>query len=155
ESGVEQGWIQDGVQAQSPQQAKDLWRLREDISEATAPSSPYKNDISVRVAKVPQFLEEMDGILKKNYPHFEVVWFGHIGDGNLHINILKPKDMASDVFLKECKKVDELMFAMIERMQGSVSAEHGVGLTKKPYLAHTRSQTEIQLMKAVKKVFDP
>jgi len=155
ESGVEQGWIQDGVQAQSPQQAKELWRLREDISEATAPHSPYKNDISVRVAKVPEFLKEMDGILKKNYPHFEVVWFGHIGDGNLHINILKPKDMATDAFLKECKRVDELMFNMIEKLQGSVSAEHGVGLTKKPYLAHTRSASEISLMKAVKKVFDP
>ena len=103
------------------EQAKELWRLREDISEATAPYSPYKNDISVRIAKVPQFLTEMDAILKKNYPHFEVVWFGHIGDGNLHINILKPKDMTTDVFLTECKKVDQLMFEMIEHLHGSVS----------------------------------
>jgi FAD/FMN-containing dehydrogenase len=109
----------------------------------------------VRIAKVPEFLSEMDSILKKNYPTFEVVWFGHIGDGNLHINILKPKDMATDVFLRECKKVDELMFEMIEKLQGSVSAEHGVGLTKKPYLAHTRSSAEIGLMKQIKKVFDP
>ncbi|HMN68498.1 MAG TPA: FAD-binding oxidoreductase, partial [Bdellovibrionales bacterium] len=155
ESGVEQGWILDGIQAQSPQQAKDLWRLREDISEATSPFTPYKNDISVRVSKVPEFLQEMDGILKKEYPHFEAVWFGHIGDGNLHINILKPKDMPTADFLKECKRVDEKMFAMIERMQGSVSAEHGVGLTKKPYLAHTRSAVEIGFMKQIKKVFDP
>jgi FAD/FMN-containing dehydrogenase len=155
EKGVEQGWIEDGIQAQTPQQARDLWRLREDVSEATAPYSPYKNDISVRIAKVPQFLNEMDSILKKHYPSFEVVWFGHIGDGNLHINILKPKDMSAEAFLKECKKVDELMFAMIEKMQGSVSAEHGVGLTKKPYLAHTRSSAEIHLMKEIKKAFDP
>ena len=155
ENGVEQGWIDDGIQAQNPQQAKDLWRLREDISEATSPFSPYKNDISVRIAKVPQFLNEMDAILKTNYPNFEVVWFGHIGDGNLHINILKPKDMSSEQFLKECKKVDELMFAMIEKLQGSVSAEHGVGLTKRPYLSHTRSQAEIQYMRLIKKAFDP
>ncbi len=155
ERGVEQGWIDDGIQAQNPQQARDLWRLREDISEATSPASPYKNDVSVRVAKVPQFLSEMDAILKKNYPHFEVVWFGHIGDGNLHINILKPADMAMDKFVTECKKVDELMFEMIEKLQGSVSAEHGVGLTKKAYLSHTRSSAEISLMKAIKKAFDP
>lgn len=155
EMGVRQGWIEDGIQAQNPQQARDLWRLREDVSEATSSYSPYKNDISVRVAKVPEFLKEMDSILKKNYPHFEVVWFGHIGDGNLHINILKPKDMTSEAFLKECKRVNELMFTMIEKMQGSVSAEHGVGLTKKAYLSHTRSAIEIRLMKDVKKVFDP
>jgi FAD/FMN-containing dehydrogenase len=155
EKGVEQGWIQDGIESQTPQQLKDLWRLREDISEATSPYSPYKNDISVRISKVPEFLLEMDGILKKNYPHFEAVWFGHIGDGNLHINILKPKDMSTEDFLKECKKVDEIMFAMIEKFHGSVSAEHGVGLTKKPYLSHTRSEHEIELMRKIKKVFDP
>jgi len=155
EKGVEQGWIQDGVESQTPQQLKDLWRLREDISEATSPYQPYKNDISVRISKVPAFLEEMNTILKKNYPHFEAVWFGHIGDGNLHINILKPKDMPSEDFLKECKKVDEIMFTMIEKFGGSVSAEHGVGLTKRPYLGHTRAPEEVALMKSIKKVFDP
>jgi FAD/FMN-containing dehydrogenase len=155
EKGVEQGWILDGIESQTPQQLKDLWRLREDISEATAPYQPYKNDVSVRISKVPAFLEEMDAILKKNYPHFEAVWFGHIGDGNLHINILKPKDMATEAFLKECKKVDEIMFAMIEKFGGSVSAEHGVGLTKKPYLSHTRSAQEIELMRKIKRAFDP
>lgn len=155
EKGVEDGVIQDGIQAQNPQQARDLWRLREDISEATSKFTPYKNDISVRIAKVPEFLSEMDSILNKNYPSFEVVWFGHIGDGNLHINILKPADMKTEDFLKECKRVDQMMFEMIERLQGSVSAEHGVGLTKKAYLAHTRSPAEIQLMKGIKNVFDP
>jgi FAD/FMN-containing dehydrogenase len=155
EMGVEQGWILDGIQAQTPQQAKDLWRLREDISEATSPYTPYKNDISVRVSRVPEFLTDMDNILKKEYPEFEAVWFGHIGDGNLHINILKPKDMKTEDFLKQCKVVDQKMFAMIERLQGSVSAEHGVGLTKKAYLAHTRSEAEIRLMRGIKQVFDP
>ncbi len=155
EQGMEEGWILDGIQAQTPQQARDLWRLREDISEATSPHTPYKNDISVRIAKVPEFLLEMDGILKKQYPQFEAVWFGHIGDGNLHINILKPKDMPTDDFLRQCKRVDEVMFAMIEKFRGSVSAEHGVGLTKKPYLSHTRTAAEIEIMRGIKKVFDP
>lgn len=155
EQGVEEGWILDGIQAQTPAQARDLWRLREDISEATSPHTPYKNDVSVRIAKVPEFLLEMDGILKNQYPHFEAVWFGHIGDGNLHINILKPANMKTDEFLRECKRVDEIMFSMIERFRGSVSAEHGVGLTKKAYLAHTRTLAEIELMRGIKRVFDP
>ena len=155
EQGVEKGWIEDGVQAQSPQQARDFWRLREDISEATAPHTPYKNDVSVRVAKVPEFLTSMDAILKKEYPTFEVVWFGHIGDGNLHINILKPADLSTTEFLSECKKVDQQLFAMIDRLKGSVSAEHGVGVTKRQYLSHTRSAAEITLMKQIKNAFDP
>ncbi len=155
ENGLEQGWILDGVQSQSPQQSRDLWRLREDISEATSPHSPYKNDVSVRIAKVPEFLSEMNQILEHNYPHFEVVWFGHIGDGNLHINILKPKEMTTEKFLSECKTVDALMFEMIEKLGGSVSAEHGVGLTKHAYLRHSRSVVEMGLMRQIKSVFDP
>lgn len=155
ETSLEQGVVTDGAQAQNANQAKEFWRLREDVSEATAAYSPYKNDISVRVAKVPEFLIEMDTLLKSEYPAFEVVWFGHIGDGNLHINILKPKELTSAEFLKQCHKVDNHLFEMIERFGGSVSAEHGVGLTKKPYLHHTRSKEEIQLMKAIKAQFDP
>lgn len=152
---MESGWVEDGTISQSPQQAKDFWRLREDISEATSAFEPYKNDVSVEVAKVPEFLSEMDAILQKEYPHFDVVWFGHIGDGNLHINILKPKDLSSDEFIKQCYQVNDLLFKMIEKFNGSVSAEHGVGLTKKPYLHHTRSVAEINLMKSIKSTFDP
>ncbi|MGE0762232.1 MAG: FAD-binding oxidoreductase [Bdellovibrionales bacterium] len=155
ESGIEKGWLSDGLLAQTPQQAKDFWRFREDISEATAPGKPYKNDISVRIAKVPEFLLEMDALLKSKYPTFEVVWFGHIGDGNLHINIIKPANLTSEEFLKQCHAVDEHLFDMIERFGGSVSAEHGVGLTKKPYLSHTKSIAEIEIMRKIKRQFDP
>lgn len=155
EQGLEEGWIEDGIQAQGAQQMRDLWRLREDISECTAPYTPYKNDISVRISHVPDFLTQMDTILKTEYPDFEAVWFGHIGDGNLHINILKPANMENAEFVKRCKQVDLKMFAMIERFKGSVSAEHGVGLTKKAFLQHTRSELEISLMKQIKKIFDP
>jgi glycolate oxidase subunit GlcD len=152
---VENGWVIDGTVSQSPKQAADLWSLREDITEATSHKKPYKNDVSVRVSKVPQFLTEMTDILTKEHPDFEVVWFGHVGDGNLHINILKPDALTSEEFMKRCHKVDEHMFAMIERLGGSISAEHGVGLVKKPYLQHTRSKEEIALMKQIKRVFDP
>ncbi len=152
---MEKGWLVDGAVASSEAQARDFWRLREDISEATAKDSPYKNDISVTISKVPEFLRETDAVFKKYYPDFKVVWFGHVGDGNMHINILKPKALAREEFLRRCHEVDDILFAVIEKMGGSVSAEHGVGLVKKPYLRYTRSPAEILLMKGIKKTFDP
>lgn len=155
ESCVEQGWVVDGAIAQSEQQARDFWRLREDVSEATSSYSPYKNDVSVRISRVPQFLKETDEVLTKNYPDFEVVWFGHIGDGNMHINILKPPGLDQTTFLEKCKHVNDLLFGVIKKLGGSISAEHGVGLVKKPYLGLSRSGMEIELMRGIKKVFDP
>lgn len=152
---VEQGWALDGAIAQSEAQARDFWRLREDISEATASYMPYKNDVSVTISKTPEFLREVDAILKEEYPDFEVVWFGHIGDGNMHINILKPANLTREKFLERCLKVNEHLFAVIHRLHGSISAEHGVGLVKKPFLTFTRAPEEIALMKGIKKVFDP
>ncbi|OFZ14886.1 MAG: FAD-linked oxidase [Bdellovibrionales bacterium RBG_16_40_8] len=151
----EEGLITDGTVSQSPKQVIDLWKLRENITEATSHKQPYKNDVSVRVSRVPQFLVEMSAILAKEHPDFEVVWFGHVGDGNLHINILKPDNMENTEFVKRCKHVDEIMFHMLERLEGSISAEHGVGLVKKPFLKHSRSLNEISLMRQIKKVFDP
>lgn len=155
EACVGEGWVLDGAIAQSEAQARDFWRLREDISEATAPFTPYKNDVSVTVAKVPEFLAKTDAALRKGYPDFKVVWFGHIGDGNMHINILKPEGLGRDEFLKRCKGVNTVLFDIIEKLEGSVSAEHGVGLVKKDDLFHTRGKAEIELMKAIKKSFDP
>jgi glycolate oxidase subunit GlcD len=147
--------VLDATISQNPKQTVELWRLREDITESTSHKQPYKNDISVRVSRVPQFLTELTEVIKKEHPTFEVVWFGHIGDGNLHVNILKPDNMESIEFVKKCKAVDAIMFSMIESMEGSISAEHGVGLVKKSFLKHTRSEAEINYMKAIKKVFDP
>jgi glycolate oxidase subunit GlcD len=152
---LEETWISDGAMAQSGQQAVDFWRYREDISESLSPYSPYKNDVAVKISKVPAFVLDLDSILKSNYPTWEVVWFGHIGDGNLHINILRPQKMTKEEFVSECRKVDSLVFEAVQRQEGSISAEHGVGLSKKSFLKYTRSQEEIALMKGIKKVFDP
>jgi len=152
---LEAGWVLDGAIAQSDSQARDFWRLREDISEASAPFTPYKNDVSVTVAKVPEFLEKTDAVLKQGYPDFPVVWFGHIGDGNMHINILKPNGMDRADFLKRCKGVNADLFKIIAELGGSISAEHGVGLVKKDDLSSTRSNAEIQVMRQLKNVFDP
>jgi len=152
---MEEGWVLDGVISQSETQANNLWRLREDISETIAEWTPYKNDISVVVSKVPPFLKEIEEVVTREYPDFEIIWFGHIGDGNLHLNILKPEGLAKEEFFEKCAKVSTWVFEIVEKYQGSVSAEHGVGMTKKPYLEYTRSKAEIEYMKAIKSAFDP
>ncbi len=152
---VEQGWVLDGVMSQSEQQLQNLWKLREYISETISHWTPYKNDISVTVSKVPAFLKDIDAIVAQNYPDFEVVWYGHIGDGNLHLNILKPDDLSKDEFFAKCATVNKWVFETVEKYNGSISAEHGVGMTKRDYLVYSRSPVEIDYMKAVKAVFDP
>jgi FAD/FMN-containing dehydrogenase len=155
EHALEQGWVSDGVIAQSETQAAALWRLREGITESLAAHKPYKNDVSVRISAVPAFLHEMQDLLGREYPDVEVVWFGHIGDGNLHINVLRPDDLAEDAFIAQCEHVTKLLAETLHRHGGSISAEHGIGLVKRAYLESTRSAAEIALMRGVRQVFDP
>lgn len=152
---MDQGWVVDGVMSQSIQQAKDLWRLREDISETISSYSPYKNDLSVKISLVPEFIKRVSKVTSEQYADFDVLWYGHIGDGNLHLNILKPKKLAANEFIKKCANVNHAVFEITKSMQGSISAEHGVGLLKRDYLEYTRSPEEIESMRAIKKVFDP
>ncbi len=152
---MEQGWVSDGVISQSEAQAAQLWRLREGITESLARYKPYKNDVSVRISAMPAFLAETQELLGQAYPDFDVVWFGHIGDGNLHINVLKPDATSDEDFVAQCEQVTKLLAGTLKRHAGSISAEHGIGLVKKGYLDSTRSAEEIALMRAVKQVFDP
>lgn len=152
---MEEGWVVDGVISSSDAQAASLWRLREGITESLAPHKPYKSDVSVRISAVPAFMAEMEVLLSEGYPHFEVVWFGHIGDGNLHINVLKPADLDNARFVEQCEHVTTLLVDTLARHGGSISAEHGIGLVKKPWLGSVRSDAEIALMRAIKAAWDP
>ena len=152
---LEQGWIVDGTISQSLTQAESLWRLREDISETIAQFTPYKNDIAVRVSAVPQFLKDVDSLVREQYPEFEIIWFGHIGDGNVHLNILTPENLEAQVFFEQCGSVSNQVFSLVQQYGGSVSAEHGVGLLKKPYLNYSRDPQEIEYMRLIKQAFDP
>ncbi|WP_421570556.1 FAD-binding oxidoreductase [Stenotrophomonas sp. PD6] len=155
EACLEQGWVSDGVVSQSDAQAAQLWRLREGITEAVARYKPYKNDVSVRISAMPAFMARTQALIGEAYPHFDVVWFGHIGDGNLHINVLKPDATDDAQFLQQCEHVTKLLAQVLKDFDGSISAEHGIGLVKKGYLDSTRGEAEIALMKAVKRAFDP
>jgi FAD/FMN-containing dehydrogenase len=88
-------------------------------------------------------------------PEFEVVWYGHIGDGNLHMNIIGPAGLAAEEFERSCRKISEQTYALTSALGGSISAEHGIGLLKQPWLDRMRSPAEIEAMQAIKKVFDP
>ena len=152
---VEAGWVSDGVLSQSQAQADALWQLREGISESLAAYSPYKNDLSVRISAMPDFIEDVDALVRDSYPNFEICWYGHIGDGNLHLNILKPDTVAAEEFYQMCHAISPRLFEQVRARGGSISAEHGVGLLKRDFLQYTRSDADISIMRALKKVFDP
>ena len=147
--------ITDGVMGQSEEQAQRLWQYRENITESVAHFTPYKNDISVRISQVPGLLSAIDALFAHAYAELRVLWFGHLGDGNLHISILKPAELSYAVFQQHCEQVNQDLFTTIKRFGGSISAEHGIGLLKKPYLHYSRSQDEIAYMKQIKHLFDP
>jgi len=155
ESCVEQGWVVDGVISHSEAQAKALWCYRERISESITPFTPYKNDIAVRISNIPKLLDAVETKIIQRCPEFEIVWFGHIGDGNVHLNILKPVDWDIKKFKSTCEVISEEVMAIVATFDGSISAEHGVGLLKKNQLPYSRSEHEIELMKSIKQVFDP
>jgi len=155
EQAVAQGWVGDGVISRSDAQARALWALREGITESIAPYAPYKNDLAVRISEVPGFLADVDRVVAEHYPDLEICWFGHIGDGNLHLNILKPPGLSIDAFHARCHAISPKLFERVQARRGSISAEHGVGLLKRDFLGYSRSEAEIAIMQALKGVLDP
>jgi FAD/FMN-containing dehydrogenase len=155
ESCTRKGWLLDGVISQSDRQIQELWQYRERISESISHFPPYKNDLSVRVSLVPEFLSRMDLLMNQACPDFEVVWYGHIGDGNLHMNILKPAEMDVSEFESRSHDISEKTYALTQELGGSISAEHGIGLLKQPWLSRARSESEIGFMREIKSAFDP
>ena len=150
------GLVQDAVLAQSPKEAQNLWAMREGISETLANTGLlHKHDISLPIHRLQEFIENWSADISKNYPGLKPYIFGHIGDGNLHVNLMKPEEMDVSEFRKHCAEADQNMFAWIQKYEGSVSAEHGIGLLKKHLLKYTRTEKEIELMRSMKAVFDP
>lgn len=153
---TEKGLIADGSLAQNSRQSETFWKYREGISESISIEyTVHKNDISLPLRNMEPFLTDMEALLNGKYPGFEIALFGHVGDGNLHLNIVKPKDLSNEDFFKKCKNVDPDMFRLLQKYHGSISAEHGIGLLKKDFLHFSRTQAEIILMKEIKKSIDP
>ena len=152
---LESGLIADGKMAFSQAERTLFWKHREQIPVAINKLHPYKNDISIRIGSIPGFITQLNELLHTHYHNLKVLWFGHIGDGNLHINIIRPEAMAVTDFRTLCDGLSVQLYQLIQAFNGSISAEHGVGLAKKDFLQYTRSNEEIAYMRAIKQVFDP
>ena len=151
----ESGDIDDAIVAATAQQARELWSLREDISESLHRHRPHKNDVALPVARVPEFLTRWRELVAQAVPEAEALAFGHVGDGNLHLNLLPKAAADPDAFTARCAAYDEDVYALVQAFAGSISAEHGIGLLKRAHLHRSRSAGELAMMRAIKGALDP
>ena len=150
------GEVLDAVIAQSETQAKQLWRLRENISEAQKIEGiSIKHDISVPVSAIPSFLAQADAQLAEVFPGIRVVAFGHVGDGNLHYNLSKPNAQENTDFIASQPEVNRIVHDLVHVLNGSISAEHGIGQLKRVELLRYKSSVEMALMRCIKQALDP
>jgi FAD/FMN-containing dehydrogenase len=150
------GLTLDAVIAQNEKEARGLWQYREGVAESILHDSVvHQEDVSVPVARLPDFYSTIEDRYARTLPGFGVFFFGHIGDGNLHIFIRKPAEMTENEFWTRAKNADRELFRVVQDHAGSVSAEHGIGLLKKHAIHFSRSPGELKLLEGIKKVFDP
>ncbi len=151
EKTLEQELIVDAVIAQSKQQREDLWAIRDDIEGLVKGLfPPITFDISLGIAQMDDYVEEVRQQLTERWPDSRMVVFGHLGDGNIHL-VLTVGSLEEN----EVHAVETIVYEALGRLQGVISAEHGIGLEKREYLQHSRSAEEITLMKTIKQALDP
>lgn len=156
ETSLEQDLLIDGAKAQSDTQREAFWKLRESMSEAQKlEGGSIKHDISVPVSSIPAFIEEGTEALEKSYKGCRVTPFGHLGDGNLHFNVLQPVDMDKQRFLDQWDGMNRLAHDIVIKYGGSISAEHGIGTMKRAELARLKNPAEVAAMRAIKQALDP
>ena len=153
---MEEEIVDDAVIASSLAQRNNFWKLREEMSAAQKPEGgSIKHDISVPVAAVPAFIAEADAAVVKLIPGARPVPFGHLGDGNLHYNVSQPIGADTADYLARWHEVNAVVFEIVLRMGGSISAEHGIGVLKRDELPDVKDKTAIELMRAIKAMLDP
>jgi FAD/FMN-containing dehydrogenase len=154
--GMEKGCAGDAVVAGSIAQASAFWALRENMSDAQKPEgASIKHDISVPVASIPEFIARAAVEVEKVCPGARVVCFGHMGDGNLHYNISQPVGADPQAFLALYRPMNKAVHDIVRDLNGSISAEHGIGQLKRDELLATAPPVGIDLMRRVKAAFDP
>ncbi|MCP4002276.1 MAG: FAD-binding oxidoreductase [Gammaproteobacteria bacterium] len=153
---LESGSVSDGVVASSAAQRNELWRIRHCISEAEkGEGGNIKHDISVPVSRMPDFLTAADKAMQKLLPGVRPVPFGHLGDGNLHYNLSQPESMETQAFIDMWSIFNKAVHSLAVDMDGSFSAEHGIGSLKADELERLSSTTEMRLMRSIKQAIDP
>jgi len=157
EMALDQGCVADAVVAENLTQAHQLWHVRESIPLAQAEEGlNIKHDISVPVSRIPAFCRETDAALQRLIPGVRLVNFGHLGDGNLHYNVQAPEQGDPAGFLERWEEeVNSLVYDCVQRFDGSISAEHGVGSLKLEKLEKHKSPVALELMRGIKRALDP
>ncbi|MEN3791700.1 FAD-binding oxidoreductase [Fulvimarina sp. MAC3] len=154
--GFETGVVQDAVIAQSQAQTDAFWTMREEMSWAQKPEGgSIKHDVSVPVATIPEFLEKAGKAVLSAIPDARIVAFGHLGDGNVHYNIAQPIGADKQAFLARWDEISRLVHAVVKELDGSFSAEHGIGVMKAEELSTTKAGAEYGAMIAIKRALDP
>ena len=154
--GLDDGIVDDAVIAASLSQRQAFWKLRDEMSAAQKPEGgSIKHDISVPVAAVPAFITEANAAVVKLIPGSRPVPFGHLGDGNIHYNVSQPIGANAADFLARWHDVNAVVFAVVLRMGGSISAEHGIGVLKREELPEVKDKVAIELMRGIKTMLDP
>ena len=154
--GMEQAIVDDAVIAANLSQRMAFWKLRDEMSAAQKPEGgSIKHDISVPVAAVPDFIEQANAAVIKLIPGARPVPFGHLGDGNIHYNVSQPVGGDPADFLARWHEVNAVVFDIVLRMGGSISAEHGIGVLKREELPGVKDKVAIELMRSIKAMLDP
>jgi FAD/FMN-containing dehydrogenase len=154
--GMEQAIVDDAVIAVNLAQRMSFWKLRDEMSAAQKPEGgSIKHDISVPVAAVPDFIEQANAAVVKLIPGARPVPFGHLGDGNIHYNVSQPVGGDPAEFLARWHEVNAVVFDIVLRMGGSISAEHGIGVLKREELPQVKDKVAMELMRSLKALLDP
>ncbi len=148
--------VNDRVVARDRPSRESLWRYRRAISESLGERQRvHKNDLAVPLAKLPRLVEQIERLSSALPGGIEIALFGHVGDGNLHLNVLCPRGMEPQRFAEMCGELDRASYAVVAELGGAVSAEHGIGLLKRHALPLGRNGADLALLREVKRAFDP
>ena len=154
--GHEKGLVLDATIADSLEQSKAFWRIREMFGEVQRHiGASIKHDVSVPVAAIPAFIEQANAAVSKLIPGTRLLPFGHVGDGNIHYNVTQPEDADKEKFLSRWDEVNAVVFAVVKKFGGSISAEHGVGVMKRDILPLYKDPVALELMRGLKRMLDP
>jgi FAD/FMN-containing dehydrogenase len=148
--------IRDAVIAASEAQRNALWQLRENIPESQKVDGvSIKHDVSVPVSRVPDMIEQASAQLAERFPHVRILAFGHVGDGNVHYNCSKAERQEAAAFFAQSHEVNRIVYDVVNGLNGSISAEHGLGVLKRDEIKRYKSELELDLMRTVKRALDP
>jgi FAD/FMN-containing dehydrogenase len=154
--GMERGLVLDAAIAESIEQGKAFWRIRDLFGEVQRyAGGSIKHDVSVPVASVPAFIKEANEAVIKLIPGARPLPFGHLGDGNIHYNVTQPEGVDKATYLRRWDEVNAVVFAVVKKYGGSISAEHGVGVVKRDLLPSVKDPVALDLMRGLKRLLDP